>query len=39
MDRQTIRIPNPHGDQDIGVGLLLEILRQAGVERSVWDEL
>jgi len=39
MGRQKIRIPNPHGGQDIGAGLLLEILRQAGVEKSVWDKL
>lgn len=39
MGRQKIRIPNPHGGQDIGMGLLAEILRQAGVEKSVWDEI
>lgn len=39
MGRQKIRIPNPHGGQDIGMGLVAEILRQAGVEKSVWDEV
>ncbi|WP_295404106.1 type II toxin-antitoxin system HicA family toxin [uncultured Thiocystis sp.] len=39
MGRRKIRIPNPHSGQDIGAGLLVEILRQAGVEKSVWDEL
>jgi predicted RNA binding protein YcfA (HicA-like mRNA interferase family) len=35
--RQKIRIPNPHMN-DIGVGLLREILRQAGISSNVWDE-
>ena len=39
MGRLKIRIPNPHGGQDIGMGLLAEILRQAGVEKSVWEKL
>ena len=34
-----IRIPNPHGGQEIGAGLLSEILRQAGIEKSDWDKL
>ena len=37
--RQKIRIPNPHSGQEIGMGLLAEILRQAGIEKSVWEKL
>jgi predicted RNA binding protein YcfA (HicA-like mRNA interferase family) len=33
-----VRIPNPHGS-DIGVGLLKEILRQAGISKIEWEEL
>lgn len=33
--RLTVRIPNPHGT-DIGVPLLREILRQAGVTPGEW---
>jgi hypothetical protein len=32
MGRQKIRIPNPDSGQEIGMGLLTEILRQAGIE-------
>ena len=35
--RQKIRILNPHMN-DVGVGLLREILRQAGISFSDWDE-
>jgi predicted RNA binding protein YcfA (HicA-like mRNA interferase family) len=35
--RQKIRIPNPHIN-DIGMGLLREILRQAGISSNTWDE-
>lgn len=31
-----IRIPNPHGG-DIGIALLREILRQAGIAPNDWD--
>jgi len=31
----VVTIPNPHG-QDIGVGLLARVLRQAGVTRAQW---
>jgi hypothetical protein len=31
----TIPVPNPHQD-DISVGLLSRILRQAGVDRQAW---
>ncbi len=30
-DRQKIRIPNPHGSQEISLDLVKEILRQAGI--------
>ncbi len=33
-----VRIPNPH-KSDIGKNLLAEILKQANIERSVWEEL
>jgi len=35
---RKVRVPNPHGD-DIGTGLLLRVLRQAGVEREEWERL
>ncbi|HYO49401.1 MAG TPA: type II toxin-antitoxin system HicA family toxin [Chloroflexia bacterium] len=40
MIKGTIRvaIPNPHRG-DIAKGLLLEILRQAGIDRESWEEL
>jgi predicted RNA binding protein YcfA (HicA-like mRNA interferase family) len=34
----TLWIPNPHGS-DISAGLLLRILRQAGVSRDEWERL
>ncbi len=33
--RLTLVLPNPH-EGDIGVGLLVRILRQAGVTREEW---
>ncbi|NTU79537.1 MAG: type II toxin-antitoxin system HicA family toxin [Chloroflexales bacterium] len=38
MVREQLRvtIPNPHHG-DIGVGLLIRILRQAGVSREEWE--
>jgi len=33
---QKIRIPNPHGSTEIGVPLLKEILRQAGISEEDW---
>ena len=33
-----LRIPNPHAE-DIGRGLLVRILRQAGIERQEWEAL
>ena len=35
--RQKIRIPNPH-ISDIGIGLLKEILHQAGISPEQWDK-
>jgi predicted RNA binding protein YcfA (HicA-like mRNA interferase family) len=35
---RKLRIPNPH-TEDIGRGLLVRILRQAGVERGEWNAL
>ena len=32
-----VRIPNPH-ESDIGVGLLREILRHAGISDDDWTE-
>jgi predicted RNA binding protein YcfA (HicA-like mRNA interferase family) len=34
----TLRIPNPH-QGDIGTGLLLRLLKQAGVGRDEWERL
>lgn len=33
-----VRIPNPHGS-DIGVGLLKEVLQQAGISKEEWQAL
>ena len=33
-----VRIPNPHRE-DIGIHLLREILREAGIAISEWEEL
>lgn len=40
MQRQdlVLRIPNPHHG-DIGINLLAQILRQAGISRSEWELL
>lgn len=37
-DTLKIRIPNPH-QSDVGKTLLANILRQANVEKSVWEDL
>lgn len=34
----SVRIPNPHTG-DIGIPLLLEILKQAGITRDEWERL
>ena len=36
--RLHVRIPNPH-QSDITVGLLADILRQAGISREEWEQL
>ncbi|MCC6130401.1 MAG: type II toxin-antitoxin system HicA family toxin [Acidobacteria bacterium] len=35
---RTLRIPNPH-EGDISQGLLMRILRQAGIAREEWERL
>ena len=35
--KKKIRIPNPHGNNDIEVCLVKEILRQAGIKSEEWD--
>ena len=37
-DRRRIVLPNPHRS-DIGVDLLIRILRQAGIDRQEWDSV
>ena len=34
----SVRIPNPHRG-DISTGLLMEILREAGISREEWEAL
>jgi len=36
--QKKIRIPNPHGNRDIDVSLVKEILRQAGINSEEWDK-
>ena len=33
-----VRIPNPHKD-DIGKNLLMQILREAGIDKAEWEVL
>ena len=35
---ERIHVPNPH-QSDIGVQLLVRILRQAGISRQEWEQL
>ncbi len=35
--QHKIRIPNPHGNQEISTDLVKEILRQAGISDEEWD--
>ncbi len=37
-DILKVRIPNPH-QSDIGKNLLINILKQANVERKTWEDL
>ncbi len=32
-----VRIPNPHKSDEIQIGLLKEILRQAGIDDKDWE--
>ena len=34
----TVRLPNPH-ESDVSTGLVVRILRQAGVTREEWEKL
>ncbi len=34
---KKLRIPNPHGSNDIGAYLFNEILKQAGISKKEWD--
>ncbi|CCQ53013.1 type II toxin-antitoxin system HicA family toxin [Crocosphaera watsonii] len=34
---QKIRIPKPHGSQDISIDLVKEILKQADISNEDWD--
>lgn len=34
----TLRIPNPH-QKDIGIELLIRILKQAGIDKTHWEKL
>lgn len=36
--QKKVRIPNPHGSDDIHVSLVKEILRQAGIENDEWNK-
>lgn len=33
-----VRIPNPHGNNEIHIGLVKEILRQADITQEDWDQ-
>jgi predicted RNA binding protein YcfA (HicA-like mRNA interferase family) len=35
--QQKIRIPNPHKSGEVSISLVKEILRQAGISDSEWD--
>jgi len=37
--QKKLRIPNPHGSQDIHISLLKEILRQADISQEEWDKI
>lgn len=36
LGARTVRIPNPH-QGDVGIGLLREILKQAGINDDDWN--
>ncbi len=33
-----LRIPNPHGSNEIHISLLREILRQGGIDIEAWEQ-
>ena len=35
---KKIRIPNPHGSGDVHINLVKEILRQARISETEWEE-
>ena len=37
--KKKIRIPNPHKSNDIHIGLVKEILRQAGISSDEWNSV
>lgn len=37
-DALKVRIPNPH-QGDISLGLLIRILKQAGISKEIWESL
>jgi predicted RNA binding protein YcfA (HicA-like mRNA interferase family) len=37
-ERLKVRVPNPH-KSDIGKHLLIDILKQANIEKSDWEDL
>jgi hypothetical protein len=37
-DEIQLTIPNPH-QSDIGINLLMKILKQAGISRQQWEKL
>lgn len=36
-DGLKIRVPNPH-ERDPGIGLMMRILKQAGISKSAWEK-
>jgi predicted RNA binding protein YcfA (HicA-like mRNA interferase family) len=34
--KAPIRVPNPHGGQEISVDLLARVLRDSGIDRDSW---
>ena len=36
--KKKIRIPNPHGNKDINISLVKEILRQAEISNEEWGK-
>lgn len=37
-EQLRVRIPNPH-QSDVGINLLKQILREAGIDRTTWKNL